>query len=81
MKKTCPHCKCRVSVRASRCRRCRYRFPEGRGPKPVGLAMGIGFPLFLMGTLVLFAGNTSAAAVVVASAAVVVGLGLFFDPR
>jgi hypothetical protein len=43
--------------------------------------MGVGFPLFLMGTLVLFAGNASSAAFVVSAAAVVVGLGLFFDPR
>jgi hypothetical protein len=81
MKKTCPRCKSRVGVRAGRCRRCGYSFPEGRGPRPAGLAMGIGFPLFLMGSLILFARGTSLTLVVVASAMVVVGIGLFFDPR
>jgi hypothetical protein len=81
MKKTCPRCKKRVSVRASRCRHCRYPFPEGRGPKPAGLAVAVGFPLFLMGTGVLFAGNAPVAAVVIASTMIVVGLTLFFDPR
>jgi hypothetical protein len=81
MKKTCPSCGSPVSVRAGRCRRCGYQFPEGRGPRPVGLAMGVGFPLFLMGTLILFAQGTSPAVVILACAMVLVGLGLFFDPR
>lgn len=81
MKKTCPHCKRRVSLRASRCRGCRYPFPENRGPKPVGLAMGAGFPLFVMGTLILFASDLPVGLAVLAAAMVVVGLGLFFDPR
>jgi hypothetical protein len=43
--------------------------------------MGVGFPLFLMGTLILFAQGTSPAVVILACAMVLVGLGLFFDPR
>ena len=82
MKKTCPRCKKKVSVRATRCRHCRYPFPEGRGPRAAGLAMGAGFPLFMMGTLILFVGpDIPATLVVLATAMVVVGLGLFFDPR
>ncbi len=81
MKKTCPRCKSQVSVRAGRCRHCRYPFPEGRGPKPAGLAMGAGFPLFLMGTLILFAKGVPAGLGILAGAMVVVGLLFFFDPR
>ena len=81
MKKSCPRCKQQVSVRARRCRRCRYEFPEGRGPRPAGLAMGVGFPLFLMGTLILFAQGLTMAVAIGAAAMVVVGVGLFFDPR
>ena len=81
MKKTCPRCKKVVSVRASRCRGCGYHFPEGRGPKPVGLALGAGFPLFVMGTLILFFKDIGPGLGFVAAAMVVVGLGLFFDPR
>jgi hypothetical protein len=43
--------------------------------------MGAGFPLFLMGTLILFAGDVPTTVAIVAGAMVVVGLGLFFDPR
>jgi hypothetical protein len=43
--------------------------------------MGVGFPLFLMGTLILFAAGSSAGLVVLSAAMVVVGVGLFFDPR
>jgi Uncharacterised protein family UPF0547 len=81
MKKTCPHCKQRVLLQARRCRHCGYPFPEGRGPRPAGLAIGAGFPLFLMGTLILFAQDLSVGVVVFGTAMVVVGLGLFFDPR
>jgi hypothetical protein len=81
VKKTCPHCEKRVGVRARRCRRCHYPFPEGRGPQAAGLAMGAGFPLFLMGTLILFAGDVSMTLLVLASGMVVVGVALFFDPR
>ena len=80
-KKTCPACGRRVSERARRCRHCRYGFPEHAGPKPAGLALGVGFPLFVMGTLILFAGELSMSLVLFASAGVVVGLTLFFDPR
>jgi hypothetical protein len=68
-------------VNAARCRHCGYPFPEGRGPRPFGLAMGVGFPLFLMGSLILFAGGLPAGLAILAAAMVVVGLGLFFDPR
>ena len=81
VKKTCPRCRKQVGVRATRCRGCGYPFPEGRGPKPVGLAMGAGFPLFLMGSLILFAHDVPAGLAIGAAAMVLVGLGLFFDPR
>lgn len=80
-KKTCPRCQKRVGVGAGRCRRCKYPFPEGRGPRPVGLALGAGFPMFLMGSLILFASGISTQLVVGATAMVVVGIALFFDPR
>jgi hypothetical protein len=81
MKKTCPRCGKPVRVNAGRCRRCSYLFPEGQGPRPVGLALGAGFPLFFMGTLILFASDVSAGIAILAASMVVVGLGLFFDPR
>jgi hypothetical protein len=43
--------------------------------------MGAGFPLFLMGTLILFVGDISGMLAIGAGTAVIVGLGLFFDPR
>ena len=43
--------------------------------------MGTGFPLFLMGSLILFARDVPVGLAIVAAAMVVVGLGLFFDPR
>jgi hypothetical protein len=43
--------------------------------------MGAGFPLFMMGTLILFVGDVPAVLAIGAGAMVVVGLGLFFDPR
>jgi hypothetical protein len=81
MRKTCPRCEKRVGLNASRCRRCGYRFPEGTGPKPAGLALGAGFPLFLMGTLILFAGGLPTALTVMAVGMLLVGVALFFDPR
>jgi hypothetical protein len=81
MRKSCPHCQKRVLLSASRCRRCGYPFPENRGPKPAGLAMGAGFPLFLMGTLILFAGGLPTALTAVAVGMLLVGVALFFDPR
>jgi hypothetical protein len=43
--------------------------------------MGAGFPLFLMGSLILFASDVPVGLAIVAAAMVIVGLGLFFDPR
>jgi hypothetical protein len=80
-RKTCPRCKRLVRIGARRCRRCGYPFPEGGGPRPAGLALGAGFPLFIMGTLILFAGSLPVALAVLGMAMVVVGLLLFFDPR
>ena len=48
-----------VRDRAARCRTCGYRFPEQSSPKPAGLAMGAGFPLFVTGVLILFVPATS----------------------
>jgi hypothetical protein len=81
MRKTCPRCHKRVGLNASRCRRCGYRFPERAGPRPAGLAMGVGFPLFLMGTLILFIEGASTAITAVAVGMLIVGVVLFFDPR
>jgi hypothetical protein len=81
MRKTCPRCQKRVGLSATRCRRCGYRFPEGGGPRPAGLAMGAGFPLFLMGTLILFVEDLPTALTVVAVGMLLVGVALFFDPR
>jgi hypothetical protein len=81
VKKTCPRCKKQVSERAHRCRGCGYRFPEGAGPRPAGLAYGAGFPLFLMGTLTMFIHDVPIGLGFIAAAMVVIGLGLFFDAR
>jgi hypothetical protein len=81
MRKTCPRCGRRTGVGAGRCRRCRYRFPERSGPKPAGLAMGAGFPLFLVGTLILISPEISSVLVVISATMVLFGLLLFFDPR
>jgi hypothetical protein len=43
--------------------------------------MGAGFPLFLVGTLILLSRDISTTLAVVAGAMVFVGLLLFFDPR
>jgi uncharacterized paraquat-inducible protein A len=80
-KKTCPRCQKQSRHRTARCRRCGYRFPEQSSPKPAGLAMGAGFPLFVTGVLILFIGNLSPALVGIATMMVVVGVVLFFDPR
>jgi hypothetical protein len=68
-RKTCP-----------RCGR-RYRYPEKSSPKPAGLGMGAGFPLFLVGTLILLTNDISTTLAVISGAMVFVGLLLFFDPR
>ena len=56
-RKTCPRCGRRTGIGAARCRGCRYRYPEKSGPRPAGLAMGAGFPLFLVGTLILLSND------------------------
>ena len=81
MKKTCPRCQKQVRDRAARCRRCGYRFPEQSSPKPAGLAMGAGFPLFVTGVLILFIGDLSPTLIAISMAIVVAGVVLFFDPR
>ena len=43
--------------------------------------MGAGFPLFLMGTLILFAPDVPSTLVILGTGMVVVGVALFFDPR
>jgi len=80
-RKTCPRCGRRTGAQAARCRRCGYRYPEKSSPKPAGLAMGAGFPLFLVGTLILLSRDISTTLAVIAGAMVFVGLLLFFDPR
>ena len=60
---------------------CGYRYPEQSSPKPAGLAMGAGFPLFVTGTLILLVGDLSTALNAIAATMVVVGAVLFFDPR
>jgi ribosomal protein L40E len=81
MRKTCPRCGRRTGHRAAYCRGCRYRYPEQASPKPAGLAMGAGFPLFVTGTLILLVGDLSALVTVAGAVMVVVGAVLFFDPR
>ena len=81
MRKTCPRCGRRTGLGAGRCRRCRYRFPEKSSPKPAGLAMGAGFPLFLVGTLILISPEISGTLVILSTAMILVGVLLFFDPR
>jgi hypothetical protein len=81
VKKTCPHCKARVSERAARCRHCRYSFPEKSSPWAAGPALGVGFPLAMMGILTLFIVGRSAPLVIVAGAMVLVGILLFLHPR
>ena len=43
--------------------------------------MGAGFPLFLVGTLILLTKEISSTLQILAAAMVFVGLLLFFDPR
>ena len=80
-RKTCPRCERRTGAQASRCRGCGYRYPEKQSPRPAGLAMGAGFPLFLVGTLILLTREISSTMEILAAAMVFVGLLLFFDPR
>ena len=81
MKKTCPRCGARVSVRAARCRHCRYSFPEKSSPWAAGPGLGVGFPLVLMGVLTLLLAGRSTGLVILAAAMVLVGGLLFFHPR
>jgi hypothetical protein len=81
VKKTCPRCKKQVSVRAARCRHCRYSFPEKSSPWAAGPALGVGFPLVLMGVLTLLLAGRSTGLVILAAAMVLVGGLLFFHPR
>ena len=80
-RKTCPRCGRRTGAQAARCRGCGYRYPEKSSPRPAGLAMGAGFPLFLVGTLILLSNDIGTTLAVIAGAMVFVGLLLFFDPR
>jgi hypothetical protein len=43
--------------------------------------MGVGFPLFLVGTLILLTQEISTTLVIVSTAMVLIGVLLFFDPR
>jgi hypothetical protein len=81
MRKTCPRCSQTARHRRARCRRCGYRYPEQLSPKPAGLAMGAGFPLFVTGTLILLVGDLPTSLNAIAATMVVVGAVLFFDPR
>jgi hypothetical protein len=81
MRKTCPRCQKRVGLHAVRCRRCGYLFPEKAGPKPAGLALGAGFPLFFMAMIILFVEGAGTALTVGAVGALLIGVALFFDPR
>lgn len=81
MKKTCPRCKARVSERAGRCRHCGYYFPEKSSPWAAGPALGVGFPLVMMGVLTLFIGGSSTAIAILGGAMTLVGVLLFFHPR
>jgi hypothetical protein len=80
-KKTCPRCKRRVSERAARCRHCGYPFPEKASPWAAGPALGVGFPLVLMGVLTMFIIGISPGVVLLAGAVTMVGFLLFFHPR
>jgi len=81
VKKTCPRCSRTVSYSAGRCRGCSYRFPERSGPRPAGLGMGVGFPLFVTGVLILFVNDTPSSLRVIAAGMILVGALMFFDPR
>ena len=49
MKKTCPRCEHQSGTVPHTAGSCGYRFPEQSSPRPAGLAMGAGFPLFVTG--------------------------------
>jgi hypothetical protein len=81
MKKTCPRCKKRVSERAARCRHCGYYFPEKSSPWAAGPALGVGFPLVMMGVITLFIAGSSTGITILGGAITLVGVALFFHPR
>ena len=82
MKKTCPSCKARVSERAARCRHCGYFFPEKSSPWAAGPAMGVGFPLVMVGVItLLIAGGSSTTITIFGAVLTLVGAVLFFHPR
>jgi hypothetical protein len=82
VKKTCPRCQARVSERAARCRHCGYLFPEKSSPWAAGPAMGVGFPLVMVGVItLLIAGGSSTAITICGAAMTLVGAVLFFHPR
>jgi hypothetical protein len=81
VKKTCPSCKSRVSERAARCRHCGYNFPEKSSPWAAGPALGLGFPLVLMGVLTLFLAGSSTGISLIGGAMTLAGVLLFFHPR
>jgi FtsH-binding integral membrane protein len=70
-----------VSERAAVCRHCGYSFPEKSSPWAAGPALGAGFPLVMVGVLMMFFAGSSTWFVVAAGALVFVGLLLFFHPR
>ena len=80
-KKTCPRCGNRVSERAARCRHCGYYFPEKSSPWAAGPAVGVGYPLVLMGMMTLFLIGASTPLIIGAGAVIFVGFLLFFHPR
>ena len=80
-KKTCPRCKRRVSERAARCRHCRYSFPEKSSPWAAGPALGVGYPLVVMGVLTLLFAGRSTPFVILGGAMLLTGLVAAFHPR
>jgi Uncharacterised protein family UPF0547 len=81
LKKTCPQCKARVSERAAKCRHCGYYFPEKSSPWSAGPAMGVGFPLAMMGVLTILIAGSSVALMAAGAAMTLVGVLFFFHPR
>lgn len=80
-KKTCPRCQSRVSERAARCRHCRYFFPEKASPWAAGPAVGVGFPLVVMGIFTMFLLGATKPLVLAAGGVILVGFLLFLHPR
>jgi hypothetical protein len=70
-----------VSERAGRCRHCRYYFPEKSSPWSAGPSLSAGFPLVMMGVLLLFLAGSSTVLVLGGAAMTLVGALLAFHPR